>query len=186
MCLRKIGTYINKSALIGVLVGAILVITYNNVFGYEKTETNVTAPSDASQIKHVPVADAEEPKAPLSALQTLFSITECKTKPLASSIKQRGDFWVLYNYVKANRRFRCYESITYVTQGDYTFLDDLRILVGRWKGPISVALFAPGSDFQVTVDSIAYLRNCEISFIIRDYVTFHVFFGTKHLPKVST
>lgn len=187
MCFRKIITLVNKSALIGVLVGAILVITYNNIFGYAKTQTTApVAPSNATQIKHVPVPDAgAEPKAPFSALKTLFAITECKTKPLVSSIKQRGDYWVLYNYVKANKTFRCYESITYVTQGDYTFLDDLRNLVARWRGPVSVALFAPATDFQVTVNSIAYLRNCEISVIIRDYVTFHVFFGTKDLPKVS-
>lgn len=186
MCVRKILTYFNKSALIGVLVGAILVIIYNNI--YEYTNREIKESSSRSRISNsVAIAandDVEETKTPLSALRKLFEITECKTKPLETSFKQRGDFWVLYNYVKANKRFRCYESITYTTQGDYRLLDDLLNLVRRWKGPISVALFAPGFDFQVTVNSIAYLRNCEIP-LIRDYVTFHIFFGTKHLPQVG-
>lgn len=126
--------------------------------------------------------DMVEDDSDLSTLRSVADITKCKDSDLVSSIKQRGDYWVLYNYVKAEKSFHCYESITYTTQGDYSFLDNLIPLVDRWKGPISVALHAPGDDFHTTVDSIAYLRNCETP-LIKKYVTFHIFFESKHTPK---
>ncbi|XP_031334347.1 beta-1,4-glucuronyltransferase 1-like [Photinus pyralis] len=110
-------------------------------------------------------------------------ITGCYDRVLEPSIEQRGEYWVLFNYVPARQRYRCYESITYTTQGDYTFLDNLIPLVERWNGPISVALHAPGYDFSNTVDSIAYLRHClKASDLIKKYVTFHIFFSTSHIP----
>lgn len=107
----------------------------------------------------------------------------CDDKPSHRAFKQRADFWVLYNYVVAEAQFGCGESITYTTQGDYTFLDNLPVLVERWQGPISVALYAPGYDFNATLDSIAYLRNCETN-LIRTFVSFHLFFGYKDIPDV--
>lgn len=45
---------------------------------------------------------------------------------------QRGDFWVLQNYVRAEHgELRCHESITYTTHADYTFLDNLVPLLER-------------------------------------------------------
>lgn len=176
MCIRKIAGYFNKSAFIGLLLGALLVIIYNNVF---KSTVEKPAP-----VKIKITAKNEEPEIPINALKKLYYFTNCKTKILQTTFKQHGDFWVLYNYVKAKKNFRCYESITYATQGDYKFLGHLENLVERWKGPVSVALYAPGHDFQLIIDSIAYLRNCDRHNFIKDYVTFHVYFETKNLPQV--
>lgn len=82
----------------------------------------------------------------------------------------------------ANRTFACHESVTYTTHADYTFLDNLKPLIERWQGPISLALYAPGTDFTPTLASIRYLRKCG-SPLIAEYVTFHVYFEAKHLPK---
>lgn len=109
------------------------------------------------------------------------NVLKCKDKELRPAFKQRGDFWVLYNYVLADQQFSCAETVTYTTHGDYTFLDNLPVLVDRWRGPISVALYAPGYDFQKTLDSIAYLRTCEND-LIRKFVSFHVFFAYQNLP----
>lgn len=47
-----------------------------------------------------------------------------------------------------------------------------------------MALEAPGTDFHKTLESIFYLRNCEPSkHNIRKYVTFHLFFDNKHVPR---
>lgn len=52
--------------------------------------------------------------------------------------------------------------------------------------PVSLAIHAPGADLNPTVDSIRYLRDCLGNDLIRQYVTFHVFFSNKHIPgKVS-
>lgn len=117
-------------------------------------------------------------------LSSIKSINiECDDTPLYTSFKQRGDFWVLYNYIKAVKEFRCNESITYTTHGDYMVLDSLSDLVERWQGPISVAVYAPGNDFNATLESIAYLRYCKND-LIRIFVTFHLFFGYKDIPDV--
>lgn len=113
-------------------------------------------------------------------------ITGCENRPLDSYQGQRGDYWVLYNYIKASKRHYCYESITYTTQADYTFLDNVVPLIKRWNGPISIALYAPGSDFLSSLELIAYLRNCEnTSSLIKEYITFHIFFDNQHFPDTS-
>ncbi|KAI5642490.1 glycosyl-transferase for dystroglycan domain-containing protein [Phthorimaea operculella] len=58
----------------------------------------------------------------------------------------------------------------------------LRDRIGRWLAPVSLAIFAPGADFDPTVQSIRYLRDCLGNNLIKEYVTFHVFFSYKHMP----
>lgn len=54
----------------------------------------------------------------------------------------------------------------------------------RWNAPVSIAMHAPGTDFQPTLDAIKYLRDClPESNLVRTYTTFHVYFSTKHIPK---
>lgn len=113
--------------------------------------------------------------------QKVKAITNCYDKPLLPKTEQRGNFWVLSNYIVATRKFKCHESITITTQGDFTFLDNLVPLVERWRGPISVALYAPGTDFDPTVSSILYLRHCTTN-LIKELVTFHIFFESDHIP----
>ncbi|CAB3238670.1 unnamed protein product [Arctia plantaginis] len=52
----------------------------------------------------------------------------------------------------------------------------------RWMAPISLAIHAPGADMAPTINSIRYLRDCLGNDLVRQYVTFHVFFGNKHIP----
>lgn len=108
--------------------------------------------------------------------------TNCKDKVLTRVVQRHGDYWVFHNYALAERWFHCYESVTYTTQGDYTFLDNVPTLADRWRGPISIAIYAPGSDLQAAADSVHYLRNCENP-LVRRYVTFHLFFHADHFPK---
>lgn len=107
-------------------------------------------------------------------------IIECNDQILKPAIKQRGAFWVLYNYVRARRNFRCDESITLTAPADFRFLDNVAPLVQRWQGPISIALHAPGFDLSRTLKSIAYLRKCTNP-DVSEYVTFHIFFEQDHI-----
>merc|ERR1719295_796482 len=95
----------------------------------------------------------------------------------------RGDHWVLYNYIKARKQFQCNESITYTTHGGYEFLDNLEPLLKRWQGPLSIAVYAPGTDFQKAIDSILYYRECAETTTVRDFATFHIFFDFDHIPE---
>ncbi|XP_076167557.1 beta-1,4-glucuronyltransferase 1 [Ptiloglossa arizonensis] len=107
----------------------------------------------------------------------------CNEKSSEPRRAQRGDYWVLYNYVPMSIAVRCWESVTYTTHADYTFLDNLEPLLERWRAPISIAMHAPGTDFPATLDAIKYSRNCGSS-LVSQLVTFHVFFSSKHVPKV--
>ncbi|XP_017774826.1 PREDICTED: beta-1,4-glucuronyltransferase 1-like [Nicrophorus vespilloides] len=118
----------------------------------------------------------------MDPLERVREITRCLDRTSVPRTQQRGDYWVLYNYVKAERTFRCHESITYTTHADYTFMDNLVPLIERWRGPVSIALHAPGTDFRNTMDTIAYLRDCTTP-LVKEYVTFHVYFSTRHVPK---
>lgn len=117
-----------------------------------------------------------------SVLERVKEVTRCMDRPMVFNAQQRGDYWVLYNYIQAEQKFRCHESVTYTTHADYSFMDNLVPLLERWRGPISIALHAPGADFKNTLDSIAYLRDCTDS-LVKQLVTFHIYFSTKHVPK---
>ena len=94
----------------------------------------------------------------------------------------RGNFWVLYNYAPADKDFQCNETMTYTTHSDFTFFDNLEPLLERWLGPVSLAVYAPGDDYKRTVESILYYRECTGKNLIKDYVTFHIYFELKNIP----
>lgn len=183
--------FINIKLILGLMVGFMIGIMFHfrssmnslvdqSSYSYRKSHNSaeVSASDESKRTVTKQVKEASD----LPTLEKVQEITRCMDVDLQPAIKQRGNFWVLYNYVLAEKTFHCYESVTYTTQSDYSFLDNLIPLVERWKGPISVALYAPGEDFHVTVDSIAYLRNCETP-LIKKYVTFHIFFEAEHTPK---
>jgi len=72
------------------------------------------------------------------------------------------------------------ESVTYTTHGDVTFLENLVPLSATWDGPISVAIYTPGSDFHLAVKSIRYLRYCYN--LIHLKVSFHFVLDQRHFP----
>lgn len=60
-------------------------------------------------------------------------LMKCNDKEYVPETLQRGDFWVLKNYVRAEHgELKCHESITYTTHADFTFLDNLIPLLERW------------------------------------------------------
>lgn len=64
----------------------------------------------------------------IEIIQNSFSrdLTNCKDKSFAPRIYQRGDYWILQNYIRADHgEIRCTKSVTYVTHGDYTSLENV-------------------------------------------------------------
>lgn len=117
-------------------------------------------------------------------LNRLRSLLACNEKDFLPKTMQRGDYWVLMNYVRAEHgTVWCHETITYTTHAGFRFLDNVLPLVERWLAPVSIAIHAPGDDLMPTVNSIKYLRECINNDLIRQYVTFHLFFSTSHMPK---
>lgn len=98
------------------------------------------------------------------------------------SVIQKGQFWVLQNYVRANQWYSCDESVTLTTIGDPSLLENLKTLVEHWNGPVSVALYTPGTDMELALRLIKYLRMC-YPLLITEYVSFHFFFESDHIPQ---
>ncbi|XP_075149563.1 beta-1,4-glucuronyltransferase 1-like [Haematobia irritans] len=134
----------------------------------------------------VQLSDTRSYEIPLETSLKLKSILGCQDRELDKmELLSQSDCWVLKNLIRGRRSINmgCAESITLTTVGDIWYMKNLEILMTRWLGPISIALFAPGDDFVRTMDSIQYMRHClPSSELIRDYVTFHIYFPTEDLP----
>ena len=83
---------------------------------------------------------------------------QCLEKDMRPRKAMRGQYWVFYNYIPAQLQFKCNATITYTTHCDHTFLDNLEPLLKRWQGPVSVALYTPGSDYEDAIKAMSYYR----------------------------
>ncbi|XP_058058639.1 beta-1,4-glucuronyltransferase 1-like [Anopheles bellator] len=117
----------------------------------------------------------------LSRLKTILSCHTGQTQ--VPWIESHGGYYLLRNFVQAEEHVECYETVTYTTHGDYTFLDNLIPLLERWQAPVSVALYAPGDDLDRTVDLIRSLLEChERRLLVHRFVSFHLYFDFENLP----
>ncbi|KAF9795366.1 hypothetical protein SFRURICE_004738 [Spodoptera frugiperda] len=93
-------------------------------------EKNVSAvPSEANILDEEPY---DENVLTNSTLVALKAILGCKDKDFFPETLQRGEYWVLKNYVRANHGpILCHETITTTTHGGFEFLDNLVPLVER-------------------------------------------------------
>ncbi|CRK98799.1 CLUMA_CG011966, isoform A, partial [Clunio marinus] len=92
---------------------------------------------------------------------------------------------IIKNIVAADKTPDYRSTITYTTQGDVVFLiENIIPLLERWNAPISMALYTPGSDFKVTLDTILYFRNChDQRDLVRDFASFHFFLEKDLMPS---
>ena len=130
------------------------------------------------------------------------NVSNCTTRPYRSSflgedvtgmlmkgpgnfrIYKRGAHVFIPNFVKASRSFQCNESITFSTHGEFNFMDNLVPVVERWRGPVSMAVYAPGNDFSEALKRISYLRSCT-SRLIKELVTFHMYIPAKFIQQTK-
>lgn len=62
----------------------------------------------------------------------LRSLLACTDREFLSQTLQRGEYWVLKNYVRADHgMIQCQESVTYTTHAGFEFLDNVLPLVER-------------------------------------------------------
>lgn len=71
-------------------------------------------------------------------------------------------------------------DITLVSQCSIDNLHYIPDLVHRWRGPTSVAIFAPGADAINAIYGIDVLRRCDS--IVKQFVTFHILYPTALKP----
>lgn len=66
-------------------------------------------------------------------LEWLRITLECKDRSFEPVTRQRGEFWVLHNFVRADHGpLGCHETVTYTTHGDFTFMDNLVPLLEKY------------------------------------------------------
>lgn len=75
----------------------------------------------------------EEPRWLSERSQELQALLKCRNRRLRLQRLQHGSYWVIQNLVmgRESRRMGCAESITYTTNGDYTFFDNLETVTER-------------------------------------------------------
>ncbi|XP_037564480.1 beta-1,4-glucuronyltransferase 1 [Dermacentor silvarum] len=74
------------------------------------------------------------------------------------------------------------ENVTLVTHATYGFLRHVAELCDRWQGPLSVAVFAPGTDLDEALAWIDFLRRCGRNPCVRRSVTWHLVYDREHTP----
>jgi len=112
------------------------------------------------------------------------TLDSCREKSTDTRIKMRGtEYWVAYNYIKPTLKFKCNETITITSHTEIPYLHNLEPLLERWNGPVSVAVFTPGSDYQDALEAVHYYRQCTNTTLVLQYVTFHFYFPINHLPS---
>ena len=107
--------------------------------------------------------------------------------------ENRSSYSVLRNYIIGSgqtidvdgsilRRDDFDLSVTYTTQGSYEFLHHAEQLCRRFDGPVSIAVYAPSSEFQIAVNLIYYLRECGHPCVRRN-ISWHMIYDS--LMKVD-
>lgn len=67
-----------------------------------------------------------------SALGRLRTLVQCTDKEFEPEVVQRGEYWMLKNFVRAEHGpLSCHETVTYTTHAGFEFLDNVQPLVER-------------------------------------------------------
>lgn len=106
-------------------------------------------------------------------------------EPSSWTTETRGNkYQALKNYIIGNGQFDYSRTITLTTQGGPGFLHHAEQLCLRWDGPISLAVYAPGEDFQLSVNMIYYLRQCANECIAK-HVFWHLVYDIAFPPSAK-
>lgn len=143
-------------------------------------ETNSDNNQDNNQekpLKAEPVESdrGEESKRPWWKFENRSSYSVLRNYVIASSQKIDVDGSIL-------RKDDFDSSVTYTTQGSYEFLHHAEQLCKRFDGPVSIAVYAPSSEFQIAVNLIYYLRECGHP-CVRQNISWHMIYDS--LMKVD-
>ncbi|XP_040070801.1 beta-1,4-glucuronyltransferase 1-like [Ixodes scapularis] len=92
--------------------------------------------------------------------------------PTARSVS-KSKFVTYANVVPADQFSKFNESVTLTTHATHDFLQHTPALCKRWRGPLSLAVYAPGPDYAVVLDKISFLRRCSEP-CVRANVTWHI------------
>jgi len=87
--------------------------------------------------------------------------------------------WPLF--ITRTRNVKDSIDITIITQSSVSNLPDIERLVRDWDGPVSVGVFAPGSDIEIAVKVLYTMKVCNQA--VRSNVIFSLVLALSHPPK---
>ncbi|KAG0724363.1 Beta-1,4-glucuronyltransferase 1 [Chionoecetes opilio] len=93
-------------------------------------------------------------------------------------------YTVLYDWLPATHSSGVNESVTYTTHTTPEMISHVGELAARWSGPLSVAVFVPGTDFCLAASRVAYLRACG-PVEVREQVSWHFFWPHDSPPAAN-
>lgn len=89
-------------------------------------------PSEAEMTNETMLDIVDENALSDATLARLRMLLVCNERDFHRMTEQRGEFWVLKNYVRADHgSILCHETITYTTHAGFEFLDNVQPLVER-------------------------------------------------------
>ncbi|RWS06097.1 N-acetyllactosaminide beta-1:3-N-acetylglucosaminyltransferase-like protein [Dinothrombium tinctorium] len=98
--------------------------------------------------------------------------------------EERNGYLVIREFIPSDTssKIEFNNSITLCTQATIEFLDHVEELCDRWKGPISAAVYAPGSDFMASINVVYFLRKCREE-CIRKHISWHFIYDKPYGPS---
>lgn len=185
MCKRKLFIVIRS------VTSAVLVTVFVYIVALSITETLVTKSRSWNIADNVPSTLKQKARAGREAIFKKRIVQSVGATVNFQSEKEcpgemRSNYCVIRNYYLAVQagRYKYSETVTLTTQATLNFLPHVEELCKRWKGPISVAVYAPGDDFRNARAEILRLRVCRDR-CIREWVTWHFVFDSKHQPPAA-
>lgn len=119
---------------------------------------------------------------------TISIIKSAETKKsLWWTTETRTGYTVLRNYIISETQHTnpslvpFDNTVTYTTQASYEFLKHSEELCRRFDGPVSLAIYSPGSEFLLAVNLIYHLRECGHA-CVRNNISWHLIYDNRLKP----
>ncbi|XP_064460656.1 beta-1,4-glucuronyltransferase 1-like [Ornithodoros turicata] len=109
---------------------------------------------------------------------------QMSTNALPVTVEKRGPFVIRSNYIVGDEAAGYDATVTLTTQATHDFLHHTPVLCRRWQGPISVSLYVPGTEYEIAINKVLFLRTCSDP-CVRANVTWHIVYSTEHPPKTD-
>ncbi|XP_045504634.1 beta-1,4-glucuronyltransferase 1-like [Colias croceus] len=94
-----------------------------------------------------------------------------------------GPYRVIYNAIRgmAYANNSKYDAVTYATQATPEFIYHIAEIAKYWDGPISLAVYVPNYDMDITIQIMKQLCSCYPGM---SKVSLHLFYPKRHPPKI--
>lgn len=91
------------------------------------------------------------------------------------------DSFCTLNYIRSALQPNDHKSVTFTSAAIFTDLSHVPEVCSRWQGPMSISVYAPGSDFKRATRKIFHLRL--VNSCIHQNVTWHLYFDAEYDPS---